>query len=128
MSWFYTRCYLITHIFIGMFIIGFEFFYRWIIQTYQIHIRTCPDVFYIEFKQLNNIQTLNWFENKINNLIEALFSMNDQCSTKELKFNFKSIFIFLRYLWLSISSIYCCLALRHLMKRNCHDVSCTNKE
>jgi len=103
--------YLIVHICIGIIIIGLEYFNRWMIQTYQIHIRTCPDIFYIEFKQLNNVQSLNWFENKLNNLI-----LSNKCSTKELNLNFKSIFIYLRYLWLSISSLYSCLGLKRAMR------------
>ncbi|CAF1255422.1 unnamed protein product [Rotaria sordida] len=116
MSLYYTRFYLIVHICIGMLIIGFELFYRWIIQAYQIHIRICPNVFYIEFKQLNKIQTLNWFENKINNLFEIFYSINNQCLSKELKLNFNSIFIYLRYLWLSISSLYFCFVLKRTMQ------------
>ncbi|CAF1490422.1 unnamed protein product [Rotaria sordida] len=116
MSLYYTRFYLIVHICIGMLIIGFELFYRWIIQAYQIHIRICPNVFYIEFNQLNKIQTLNWFENKINNLFEIFYSINNQCLSKELKLNFNSIFIYLRYLWLSISSLYFCFVLKRTME------------
>ncbi|CAF0883414.1 unnamed protein product [Rotaria sp. Silwood1] len=116
MSWHYTRFYLIVHICIGILIIGFELFYRWIIQTYQIHIRICPNVFYIEFKQLNKIQSLNWFENKIHNLFEVFYSINDQCLSKELKLNFHPIFIYLRYFWLSISCLYSCLVLKRAMK------------
>ncbi|CAF3137900.1 unnamed protein product [Rotaria sp. Silwood2] len=97
MSWHYTRFYLIVHICIGILIIGFELFYRWIIQTYQIHIRICPNAFYIEFKQLNKSQSLNWFENNIHNLFEIFYSINNQCLSKELKLNFNPIFIYLRY-------------------------------
>jgi hypothetical protein len=108
--------YLIVHICIGIIIIGLEYFNRWMIQTYRIHIRTCPNVFYIEFKQLNNLQSLNWFENNLNNLVGRFYPINDRCSTKELNLNFKSIFIYLRYLWLSISSLYSCLALKRAMR------------
>jgi hypothetical protein len=116
MSLIYQRFYLITHICIGILIIGFEYLYRWIIQTYRIYIRRCPDAFYIEFKQLNNIQRLNWFENKINNLVEIVYSMNDQCITKELIFNFNTIFLFLRCLWLTISIVYLCFALKRALE------------
>jgi hypothetical protein len=117
MSLVYKRSYLIIHICIGILIIGFEYLYRRIIQTYEIYIRTCPDVFYIEFKQLNNIQTSNWLENKINNLVETFYSINNQCITKELKLNLNSMFLFLRYLWLSISGIYLCFALKCVMEQ-----------
>lgn len=84
--------------------------------------RTCPNIFYIEFKQLNNIQSLNWFENKLNNLVEAFYLINDQCLTKELNLNFQSIFIYLRYIWLGISTLYPCLVLKRAMelKNYCH--------
>jgi len=106
------------YIFIGILIIIFEFIYRWIIQTYEIYIRTCPNLISIEFKQLNNHQSLNWFENKLNNFFEIFYSIYDQCLIKEFKLNLNSIFIFLRYLWLSISSLYFCFALKHVMKSN----------
>jgi len=118
MSLFDTRFYLIMHISIGILMIVFEYVYRWIIQTYGIYIRRCPNLISIEFKQLNNHQSLNWFENKLNNFVELFYSMNDQCSTKELKLNFHVIFIFLRYLWLTISSLYFCFALKRVMKPN----------
>ena len=111
------RFYLIVHICIGILIIGFELFYRWLIQRYQMYVRICPDVVYIELKQLNKIQSFNWLENKINNLVQAFYSINKQCFSKELKLNFNSIFLYLRYLWLSISGgLYSYFALKHIVK------------
>jgi hypothetical protein len=105
------------YILIGILILVLEFSYRWINQTYQIHIRTCPDVISIELKQLKNIQSVSWLENQINKFVEALYSINDQCSTKELKLNFQKTFIFLRFLWLGISSLYICFALIMKLKK-----------
>lgn len=103
-----TRFYLILYMCIGILIIGFELFYRLLIETYKIYIRICPNVFYIEFKEMNKIHSLNWFENKINNLIEIFYFINGQCFNKELKFNFNPIFLYLRYVWLGVVGVYCC--------------------
>ncbi|CAF3774900.1 unnamed protein product [Rotaria socialis] len=116
MSLHYTRFYLIMHILIGILLFGFELFYRWIIQTYEIHIRICPNVLYIELKQLNKIQTLKWFDGKIDYLTETFYSIYDQCSSRELKLNFNSTFMYLRYLWLSIISLYSCIALKRAIE------------
>lgn len=108
----YTKFYLIVHIIVGIFIIGFELFYRWITETYQINIRKCTNIFYIEFIQLNKIQSLNWFEKISNSLTELFDPIYDQCVKKELKLNANSIFFYLRYIWLTISSFYSCMVLK----------------
>lgn len=105
-----SRFYLIIHLCIGICIIIFEFFYRWIIEKYQIYIRTCSDVFSIEFKQINNHQSLNLFEKQLNNFIERFSSFNKQCLIKEFKLNLNFIFIFLRYLWFIVTSLYFCFS------------------
>lgn len=107
-----ARVYLIVHICLGILIIGFELAYRWLMETYQIHIRICLNIFYIEFRKLNARQSFNWFGNTIHNLAEMFYVINDRCSSNELKFNLNPIFRYLRYLWLSIICLYYYRSLR----------------
>ena len=116
MSLFNRRFYLILHICIGIIILINEYFYRWIIQTYKIYIHQCSNEILIEFKQLYNIQSLNWFEKKLNYLMELFSLINNQCLIKEFNLNLNPIFTFLRYLWLTISSIYVCLSLKYIIQ------------
>ncbi|UJR21034.1 hypothetical protein I4U23_024134 [Adineta vaga] len=107
--------YLIVYIGIGVIILGLDLFSRWINQTYQIQIRTCPNGFCIEFKRITNIQVLTWFENRINRFIETFHSLNNQCTITQLNWNFNFIFLPLRYLWLTISILYSCFILKRTM-------------
>ena len=111
-----TRLYLLLHIVIGLFIIGFELLHRWIIETYQIRIHTCPDVFYVELKQLNKAQYSNWFENRVTNLVELFNSIHCRCTSKELQLNFRFIFVYFRYFWLSVTSVYSYRILRMFLR------------
>ena len=108
--------YLFLHLCLGMLIVATEYFYRRLIQTYQIFVRTCPQMFSIEFRRMNSVHSLNWLEDKISHVLRVFYTTHDRCTPVELQWNAQSVFVYLRYLWLAISGFYSIRAVKRAVR------------
>ena len=113
--------YLFLHLCFGILIVATEYLDRRMLQTYQIFIRTCPQMFSIEFRRMNYVHSLNWLEEKIRDVLEMFHTTHDRCTPVKLQWNIQPVFVYLRYLWLAISGFYSIRAMKRAMRSKSSD-------